>query len=78
MAFAAAGGDPSNNAGSDQLEKFNDRLTEILNNPQRYAMILGGGAGTSASRQLRSHVLDNQDGKTAADYEPTFSTSTEF
>lgn len=78
MAFAAAGGDPNNNAGQDQLDKFNDRINEIINNPQRYAMILGGGAGTTASRQLRSHVTDNLDGKTAADFEPTFSTSTEF
>ena len=78
LSFAAAGGDPSNNAGQDQVEKFNERLTDILNNPQRYAMILGGGAGTAASRQLRSHVTDNLDGKTAADFEPTFSTSTEF
>ena len=78
QAFAAAGGDPGNNAGERDVELFNERLTDIINHPQRYAMMLGGGAGTAASRQLRSHVTDNLDGKTAADFEPVFTTSTVF
>lgn len=80
MSFAAAGGDPNNQAGESQIEKFNERLTDILNRPQIYQQQLGGGAGTSASRQIRSYVTDNTDSKTLADgdFDPTFTTATEF
>ena len=42
--------------------------------------MLGGGAGTTASRQIRSYVTDNDDSKTISggDFDPTFTTSTDF
>ncbi|MAB56166.1 MAG: hypothetical protein CL524_01315 [Aequorivita sp.] len=80
MAFANAGGDPNNTAGQSQIEKFNQLLSDILNRPQIYAQMLGGGAGTTASRQIRSYVTDNDDSKTISggDFDPTFTTSTDF
>ncbi len=80
QSFASAGGDPNNNAGGDAIEKFNERLVDIMNRPQAYQQQLGAGAGTTASRQLRSYVTDNTDSKSISDgdFDPTFTTSTEF
>jgi hypothetical protein len=80
MSFAHSGGDPNNESGQAQIEAFNERLTDIMNNPQRYQMLLSGGAGSDSSRQIRSHSLDHPDGKTISggDFEPTFSTGTKF
>jgi hypothetical protein len=80
MAFAHSGGDPNNEAGQHQIEAFNERLTEIMNNPQRFQMQLTGGAGSESTRQIRSHVTDHPDGKTigAGDFEPVFNTGSKF
>ena len=80
MSFAAAGGDPNNNAGESQVEKFNEKLEDIMNRPQIYQQQLGAGSGDDSSRQLRSYVTDNDDSKSVSggDFDPTFTRSTEL
>ena len=80
MSFASAGGDGGNKAGEEQIEKFNEKLIDIINRPQLYQQQLGAGSGTTASRQIRSYVVDNTDSKSISDgdFDPTFTTSSEF
>jgi len=72
-AWASAGGDGGNDDGRDELERFDERLKDITDNPQKYEAMLTGGAATN-SKQVRSYTLDNQDGKTieAGDFDPIF------
>ena len=80
MSFASAGGDGGNKAGEEQIEKFNEKLVDIMNRPQLYQQQLGAGAGTTGSRQIRSYVVDNTDSKSIGDgdFDPTFTTSSVF
>lgn len=72
MAFASAGGDGDNDDGKDLIEKFEDLIDKILDNPSRYDAMLSGGDAAETTRHLRGHVLDNQDNKSVAngDYLP--------
>ena len=80
QAFAQAGGDPNNEAGLAQIERFNDRLIDIANNPARYYSMLVGGSTATSNRQFKSHVTDHPDGKSVAagDFEPVFSRGMKF
>ena len=74
IAFASAGGDGSNDAGIEDIERFNDRVTDILNNPSRYSAMLNAGSGGSAARQIRGVQTDNDDDLSVSggDFAPTF------
>lgn len=74
MAYASSGGDGGNDAGVDDVERFNERVTDILNNPMRYSSMLQAGSGGSSSRQIRGVQTDNADDLTVSDgdFSPTF------
>lgn len=80
MAYAASGGDGSNDDGKDLVTRFEERLDDIGKRPGRYAAMLGAGAAPDTARRVRGHVLDNADGKTieAGDFAPTFTTEELF
>ena len=79
-ALAAAGGDGDNDAGRDEIERFNNQVEEILNNSMRYSAMLQAGSGDASARQIRSYVLDNADSKTISDgdFSPTFERGEQF
>jgi hypothetical protein len=69
---AAIGGGEDD--GIALLERFYTRLDEIANNPSRYESMLAGGGSSESSSRVRSHVINNADGKTIAngDFDPVF------
>jgi len=79
-ALAAAGGDHGNDAGREEIERFNTQIEEILNNSMRYSAMLQAGSGDASARQIRSYVLDNADSKTISDgdFSPTFERGEQF
>lgn len=72
MAFAAAGGDGTNEDGRVLVERFESTLEGIAKDRAGMGAILGGGAPASGARTMRSHVLDHPDGQTvsAGDFAP--------
>ena len=72
QALAAAGGDGANDDGKDLLEKFDNRVTDILDHAARYGQMLEGGAAPDGARIVRSYPLNNQDSKTVDDVQPIF------
>jgi len=79
-ALAAAGGDHGNDAGREEIERFNTRIEDILDNSMRYSAMLQAGSGDASARQIRSYVLDNADSKTISDgdFSPTFERGEQF
>jgi len=75
IAFASAGGDGGNDAGIEDVDRFNERVTDILNYPMRYSAMLNAGSGSSSSRQIRGVQTDNDDDLSVSngDFAPTFS-----
>ena len=74
IAYASSGGDGGNDAGVDEIESFNERVNDILNNPMKYSAMLNAGSGSSSSRRLRGVQTDNADSLTVAggDFKPSF------
>lgn len=64
-AYAAAGGDGSNDDGKDLLEKFAQRLTDIAMQPAVYDRMLTPGSSASSTTQVRASNMDGA-------LEPTF------
>ncbi len=80
MAWASADGDPSNTDGQDLVEKFNERIEDILNKPDRYADLLGVSSATASSSFLRAYVTHNSDNKSISngDFVPTITRAEQF
>ena len=80
LAYAAAGGDSDNDAGVDEIERFNNRVEDIFAHPTRYASMLQAGSASSSQRTLRGYVTDNDDSKTVdnGDFTPSFTRSDQF
>jgi len=80
MAYAAAGGDSDNDAGVDEIERFNERVNDMFAHPTRYASMLHGGSASSSQRQLRGYQVDNDDNKSVdnGDFTPSFTRSESF
>jgi hypothetical protein len=55
QAYAAAGGDGNNDDGAELVQKFWERLDDVMNNATRYSSMLSGGAADPATRRLRSY-----------------------
>lgn len=79
MAYAATGGDGTNQDGKDMVAMFDATILEIRGDPVGWGAMLGAGTAPDAARLLRGHVLDNADGLTVAngDFAPIFETGRE-
>ena len=73
-AMGATGGVDNSDEGQAALEAFATVIKDIQANRTIWEATLTGGNASSATRNLRGHVLDNQDSKTiaAGDFAPTF------
>lgn len=80
MAYAAAGGDADNDAGADEIERFNERVSDFFAHPTRWASMLSGGSASSNQRHLRGYQVDNDDNKSVdnGDFTPSFTRSESF
>ena len=74
LAYGATGGESAEDEGTAMIERFWDRVDDILDNPSRYSAMLSGGTAGDSTRGLRSYVTDNADGATISggDFTPTF------
>ncbi len=66
MSNAAAGGDGTNEDGENQLTRFEALVDDIHENPARYGAMVVGADAPEGTRQLRSNVLDDVDGRVAS------------
>ena len=80
LAYAAAGGDADNDAGADEVERFNDQVSDFFANPTRWASMLNAGSASSNQRHLRGYTVDNDDNKSVdnGDFSPSFTRSESF
>lgn len=65
MSNAAAGGDGTNDDGKATLDKFLALIDDMYENPARYGAMMVEGDAPEGTRQLRSNVLDDVDGRVA-------------
>jgi len=74
IAYADAGGDYTNDDGRREVEEFNSKIKDILQQPETMGAMLGGGSSGSSGGRLRAYTTNNTDGKTisAGDFKPTF------
>lgn len=64
-AFAAAGGDATNDDGLDQLARFDSNIQDMWADPQKWSGTLLQGSTTASSIRLRSHASRITDGSNA-------------
>ena len=79
-AMASAGGIDDSTEGQAAIEAFAVIIKDIRANRTDWEATLTGGTASSATRGLRGHALDNQDGKTIADgdFAPVFTRDETF
>ena len=73
MTLAPPGTD-GHEQGRGLLADFNAVLVDMRNQPADWSAMLEGGSAADGTRRIRSHVLDDIDGRASdhADFEATF------